>query len=271
MRIVQRNPKKTTGRSMASRLVVWKNCFAILNPSISRFYALMFPAQTSSAAQNPARLPSRPIRFFQSGDLRLSDLPRCYFSKCWLKPARNWFCQKRPSSVLKNRRQTEWRSQIVVVKDENARKLSHRLFEIGHGARKPGSQFFGRHIVSALADAHGNAFFGTVGIGYANEAHHCSVTLLRRLFQKRQLVTHRIGKYRLENKTFLLAHKFLPQFGSDFSCLVSINSEFSGQNIRIEKSQSAGFQVHFVKGGLALSVQSGQGDNHPSLVQFRNL
>src|ERR1035437_2717241 len=44
MRTVQRNPKKTTGRSMASRLVVWKNCFAILNPGISRFYALMFPA-----------------------------------------------------------------------------------------------------------------------------------------------------------------------------------------------------------------------------------
>ena len=95
--------------------------------------------------------------------------------------------------------------------------------------------------MSTLSDAHGNPFFGTVGISYANKAHHHGVALLCRLFQKSQFVTHRIGKYRLENKTLPLAHKFPPQLGGDFSRRISINPQFSGQNISVEKTQTAGF------------------------------
>ncbi len=133
------------------------------------------------------------------------------------------------------------RLQVVVVKDENAGKFLDRLFEVGHGARKPRSQFVGWHIMSALTDAYGNALFGTVGISYADEAQHHGAALLGNLFQKSQLVTHGIGKHRLENKTFPLAHKFLPQFGGDFSRLISVNPQFPGQNIRIQKTQAAGF------------------------------
>lgn len=202
----------------------------------------------------------------------MDNYPICTlpFSKCRLKPARNRFCQKCPSSVLKNSRQTEWRSQIVVVKDENAGKLANRLCEIGHGAWKPGGQFVGRHIVSTLGDAHGDAFFGTAGICYANETHHHRVPLLSSLFQESQFVTHRIGKYRLENKTLPLAHKFLPQFGSDFSRLISINPQFSRQNISVEKTQAAGFQMRFVKCGFSSSIRPSQGDDYRTLVQIGN-
>jgi hypothetical protein len=116
----------------------------------------------------------------------------------------------------------KWRSQVVVVKDENAGKFLDRLFEIGHGARKSGVQFIGWHIMSALADAHGNAFFRTSGIRDADETQNHGVTPLCRIFQKRQLVAHGIGKHRLENEALSLINKFLPQFCGDFGCLISI-------------------------------------------------
>ena len=83
-----------------------------------------------------------------------------HFSKHRFQPVWNRFRQKLPLSILKNRRQAEWRWQVVVVKNENAGKLPDGLFEIAHGARKPRGQFVARHIMSTLADAHGDPFFG---------------------------------------------------------------------------------------------------------------
>ncbi len=95
--------------------------------------------------------------------------------------------------------------------------------------------------MSTLGDTHGNPFFGAVGIGQANETHDNRVTLLRRLFQKSQFVADRIGKDCFKNETFALIHKFLSQFSGNFRRLISINSQFSGQDISIEKTQAAGF------------------------------
>ena len=170
--------------------------------------------------------------------------------------------------MLKHRRQPERGSQIVVVKDENAGKFPDRLFEIGHGARKTGGQFCGRHIVSPLGDTHGNAFFGAVGIGYGNEAQHHGITFLGCPFQKSQLVTHRIGKHRLENKTLAQINKFLPQFRGDLRRLIRVNSQFPGQNIRVEKTQAAGLQMSFVKRGFPRAIRPGYNEDHRTLVQI---
>jgi integrase len=191
-------------------------------------------------------------------------------SKHWLKPGRNRFCQKRRPSVLKCCRQTVWRSQVVVVKDEDAGKFLNRLFEIAHGARKPGVQFIDWHIMSALTDSHGNACFRTVGIGEANETQNHGVTLLCSIFQKRQFVAHGIGKHRLEYETLSLTDKFLPQFGGNFSRLISINAQFSSQNIRVDKAQATGFEMGFVKCGFPRSIRSRHGDNYRTPIQTGN-
>ena len=183
------------------------------------------------------------------------------------KTARNWGRSKSPPTFLENGGQSKRAGQIIVVKDDDAGKFLDGLPEIGGGARKPGGQFVGRHIVSALADPHGHAFLGAVDAGNADEAEHHGITAPGSVLQKGEFFSRGIRKHGLENKALALADQFLPQRRRDLGGRIRRESQFSGEDVGIDKAQAGGFKVGFVKSGFARAIGAGHGDYHRPLIQ----
>ncbi len=125
--------------------------------------------------------------------------------------------------------------------------------------------------MSALRNTHGHPFLRATSVGQADKTQNNGITPSGRLFQKSQLVTRWIRKDGLENKTLALIHQFLSQRCGNFRCLIIINAQFPGQNIRIDKTQAAGFEMGFVKSGFPRAIRTRHGDDYGAFVQIRNV
>ena len=87
------------------------------------------------------------------------------------------------------------RAQIVVVENPDVRHDTDRRAQVGERARVAGDELIRRHVVTALGDAHGDAFLGNLRAGNSDETEHHVVAVAGRFLQERKFVAHRIGEH----------------------------------------------------------------------------
>ena len=80
------------------------------------------------------------------------------------------------AALGENDDRAEGSAEVIIVEDEDGGQLPDGRSKIGEGAREAGNQLFGWDIVPSLADAHGDALFGTCRSVEPNEAEDDVVT-----------------------------------------------------------------------------------------------
>ena len=81
-----------------------------------------------------------------------------------------------PAAIREDGHVPKRHPQVGVVEDQNAGEFANCRGEIGECPGETFEQFLGRHIMSALGDAHGNALLGRGGVGDSDKAENDPVT-----------------------------------------------------------------------------------------------
>jgi len=103
--------------------------------------------------------------------------------------------------MIENGHLTVREIQVAVVVNQDMRQMRDGDVKIGKRSRKPGPELVVWNIMTALRNAHRHPLGRLLGAGEADVTQHDDVAAPGGFCQKCDLVAHRIGEYRLEDKT----------------------------------------------------------------------
>ena len=183
------------------------------------------------------------------------------------KPGRHGLVERCQVAVFEDGSEAEGGAQVVVIKDPDFGQLAEGHAKICQGAGEALAELHGRHVMSALGDAHGDSLFGDAGARDSHEAKNDPVAERGGLEEKSDLVTHGIGEDGFKDEALLLGDELTTKMIGEAGGGVGVQVELAGQDVGIDKTEGGGLKVGEVKRGLARTIRAGDGDDDGTLIE----
>ena len=119
----------------------------------------------------------------------------------------------------------------------------------------------------ALRNTHRDPLLGNGSIGNPDVTEHDRISGISRFFQKRQLVSNRIGKDCFKDKTFALSEQFKAESIRDGRRVVRTHVRLRRDIVSVDEAQAAGSEMRVVKRRLTGTVRPRERDDDGPRIQ----